>query len=152
MPLDCLSLPDSGPRSRDFGSVSTSSKAVDRPVHLSGVEEIIDLGNLVLAANRSFDCLRQLIHEMSDAEKMQHLTFHVKPAPSDVLHFHEVTKSGKRWKVSFQRKWMEDYEWLSYSNVLQGGICRYCILFPEHPQRGGSKGGNPGILVTGLGD
>ena len=148
MPLDCLSLPDSGPRSRDFGSVSTSSKAVDRPVHLSGVEEIIDLGNLVLAANRSFDCLRQLIHEMSDAEKMQHLTFHVKPAPSDVLHFHEVTKSGKRWKVSFQRKWMEDYEWLSYSNVLQGGICRYCILFPEHPQRGGSKGGNPGILVT----
>ena len=25
--------------------------------------------------------------------------------------------------------------------------CKYCILFPEQPQRGGCKGANPGTLV-----
>ena len=32
-------------------------------------------------------------------------------------------------------------------NELQGGLCRYCILFPERPDRGGKQGANPGVLV-----
>ena len=37
--------------------------------------------------------------------------------------------------------------WLSYSTILEGRICKHCILFPEHPKRGGSQGAIPGVLV-----
>ena len=72
---------------------------------------------------------------------------HCKPGPTQVLHSHPVTKKGKTWNVSFQCTWLEKFPWLSYSNILEGGICRYCILFPENPTRGGSQGANPGVLV-----
>ena len=84
-----------------------------------------DLGCLILSADGSFERLKQLAHDLSDADKMKYLTQHYRPASSDSLHCHDVKKkSGKSWKVSFQRKWMDDYEWLSYSNLAQGGICR----------------------------
>ena len=65
----------------------------------------------------------------------------------DVLQSHSVTKKGKTWSVKFQQKWLDQFPWLSYSSVLAGGICRYCILFPEQLRRGGSQGAKPGVLV-----
>ena len=103
-----------------------------------------DLGCLILSADGSFERLKQLAHDLSDADKIKYLTQHYRPASSDSLHCHDVRKkSGKSWKVSFQRKWMDDYEWLSYSNLAQGGICRYCVLFHQDPERGGLRGGRP---------
>ena len=60
-----------------------------------------------------------------------------------------MTKQGKTWNVSFQHRWLEQFLWLSYSAVLSGGTCRYCILFPEPPVRGSNLGiGNhSGIFV-----
>ena len=31
--------------------------------------------------------------------------------------------------------------------MLQGGLCRNCVLFPEQPTRGGRQTGKPGVLV-----
>ena len=40
--------------------------------------------------------------------------------------------------------------WLSYSSILAGGICRYCVLFPERPDRGETLGHScrSGVLVV----
>ena len=40
--------------------------------------------------------------------------------------------------------------WLSYSTILEGRICKHCILFPEQPKRGGSQGAIPGVLVLAV--
>ena len=51
-------------------------------------------------------------------------------------------------ECTFSERWLESFHWLSYSSVLEGGICRYCILFPEQPScRGGGLSGKPGVLV-----
>ena len=34
--------------------------------------------------------------------------------------------------------------------LLDGGICKHCILFPEQPKRGGSQGAIPGVLVLSV--
>lgn len=81
---------------------------------------------------------------------MQYLSCHTKPATGAALHSHPVTKGGKTWKVTFQRRWIEQFPWLSYSSILEGGICKHCILFPEQPKRGGSQGTIPGVLVLAV--
>ena len=40
--------------------------------------------------------------------------------------------------------------WLSYSTILEGRICKHCILFPEQPKRGGNQGAIPGVLVLSV--
>lgn len=104
----------------------------------------IDLGTVVKAAEGSWDVLRRLSHEITDEKRMQYLTFHWKPSESDILHSHQVTKGKKTWKVSFQSKWLKQFPWLCYSNLLEGGICSHCILFPHKV----TKGTTPGVLVT----
>ncbi len=107
----------------------------------------IDLGVLIHAAHGSIDRLRHLSQEMTDAQKIQFLTNHFRPSPNDVLHSHPVTKQGRCWNATFQLRWLEQFPWLSYNNKLEGGLCRYCVLFPQQPDRGGSQGANPGVLV-----
>ncbi len=93
--------------------------------------ELLDLGAIIIAAGGSFDSLRNQVQCMDDSKRFQLLTAHNSPGVSDVLHSHQVTKQGKTWKVSFQYNWLQSFPWLSYSTILQGGICRYCILFPQ---------------------
>ena len=107
----------------------------------------IDIGTLVLSAHGSLDHLKQLAKNIPDVQRMHYLAFHSKPASRDVLQSHSVTKKGKTWSVKFQQRWLDQFPWLSYSSVLAGGICRYCVLFPEQPPRGGSLGAKPGVLV-----
>ena len=90
-----------------------------------------DVGTLVHDAHGSFDHLKLLARDISDAQRMQYLAFHSKPSCKDTLQSHSVTKSGKTWNVKFQLKWLDQFPWLSYSSVLAGGICRYCVLFPQ---------------------
>ena len=51
-----------------------------------------------------------------------------------------MTKGNKTWQATFQVGWIEHFLWLSYSSLLSGGICRYCILFPEQPHQGSGLG------------
>ena len=104
----------------------------------------IDLGTVVKAAEGSWGVLKRLSQEITDEKRMQYLTFHWKPSESDILHSHQVTKGKKTWKVSFQSKWLKQFPWLCYSNLLEGGICSHCILFPHKV----TKGTTPGVLVT----
>ena len=85
---------------------------------------------------------------MKPVEKMQYLSNHYKPSRNDILHSHIVTKGGKTWSAHFQKRWLESFHWLSHSSVLEGGICRYCILFPEQLScRGGGLSGKLSVLV-----
>ena len=108
-----------------------------------------DLGLIIQEAKGTWDKLRSLVRELSDDKRKQYLSCHFKPAPSDTLHCHPVTNGGKTWKNSFQMQWLQQFAWLSYSPMLSGGICRYCILFPEHPSSGERLGCNDrsGVLV-----
>lgn len=128
-----------------LGSVRCSSS----PMPLVASGENIDLGALVQAAGGSWDKLRALVSELSADRKKQYLSFHSKPASAESLHSHPVTKLGRTWNVSFQLRWMEKYPWLSYSILLSGGICRYCILFPEQPGRGDGlgRGNRAGVFI-----
>lgn len=129
-------------------SQSTTGNLVSVPVICPSIGQI-DLGAIVHAAHNSLDQLRHISGEMEDAKKLQYLVSHFKPASTDTLHSHPVFKQGRCWNASFQQQWLEKFQWLSYSNELEGGLCRYCILFPERPNRGGSHGANPGVLVLG---
>ena len=139
-------------------SPSTSNKSPDSATSVEGsdvttivpynsIEGQIDLGVVVHAAQNSLDRLRHISEEMPDAQRMQYLSSHFRPSPADVLHSHTVTKQGRCWNAHFQLLWLDQFLWLSYSNELKGGICRYCILFPERPSRGGTPGGNRGNFV-----
>lgn len=129
---------------------SNTNSSSPPPLTLStSLEGQIDLGEIVLAANNSWESLKSLVTELSDEKKKQYLSFHSKPSSSDILHSHPVTKGGKTWNTSFQMRWLERFPWLSYSSTLAGGICRYCVLFPERPDRGETLGhsSRSGVLV-----
>ncbi len=101
---------------------------------------LIDLGFLVKASSGSLLHLRKLAEELPDSKKMQFLHSHWKPFPSFRLRSHQVIKNKKSWTVSFRHSWLEKFPWLVYSKLLDGGICKFCILFPEQPGRGGARG------------
>ena len=106
---------------------------------------LIDLGFLVKASSGSMLHSRKLDEELPDSKKMQFLQSHWKPFPSFRLRFYQVTKNKKSWTVSFQHSWLEKFPWLVYSKLLDGGICKFCILFPEQPGREGARGAKPGV-------
>ena len=57
----------------------------------------VDLGIVVQAAKGCWGTLRRLVSELSNAQRMQYLTCHTKPAAATgvALHSHPVTKGGK---------------------------------------------------------
>lgn len=46
--------------------------------------------------------------------------------PPETFKF-PVMVTGKK-KLSFQRHWTAKYSWLVYSNILQGALCKVCVL------------------------
>ena len=74
--------------------------------------------------------------ETARLQEKLYLSNHFKLFSSDNLHSHTVTKNGRTWYVSFQLRWLEQFLCFSYSSVLSGDICHFCILFPEQPSRG----------------
>ena len=114
------------------------------------LEGQIDLSCIIQKANGSWNKLLTLLGQLTDTEKKQHISNHVRPSATDNLHSHEVMKGGKTWILTFQLRWLDQFPWPSYSNLLCGGICRYCILFPEQPAREeglGSGHSRAGVLV-----
>ena len=51
--------------------------------------------------------------------------------PGDGYEFtHQVVQKGaKKWKLSFQRACLTEFQWLVYSRVRGGGYCNYCCFF-----------------------
>ena len=54
--------------------------------------------------------------------------------PGDGYEFtHQVVQKGaKKWKLSFQRACLTEFQWLVYSRVKGGGYCNYCCFFFGH--------------------
>lgn len=47
--------------------------------------------------------------------------------------------SGKR-NLKFQRKWLNEFNWLAYSQSCDGALCQYCVLFcPTEVGKGSSQ-------------
>ena len=40
-------------------------------------------------------------------------------------------KTEKTKTLSFQHSWMMQFPWLSFSKLLNGGICKFCVMFPQ---------------------
>ena len=98
----------------------------------TSLEARIDLGDIVQAANSSWENLKSLVTKLPDDKRKQYLSFHSKPSSSDTLHSHPVTKPGKTWNATFQMQCLEQFPWLSYSS-----ICRYCVFsFHKSPVKG----------------
>lgn len=67
-------------------TASMSSELTGAPDSLANrtLDGQIDLGSIVLAANGSWERLRALVMEMNDDRKSQYLSFHFKPATSEL--------------------------------------------------------------------
>ena len=75
---------------------------------------------------------------MTDHEKYHLLINHFKP--SSTYQF-PLLEYGKQ-KRSFQHRWLTRYNGLVYSELDQGGCCKFCVLFGE------SASSVAGILVS----
>ena len=65
---------------------------------------------------------------LTPGEKYTLLTEHYKP--SRMFKFPKVYHSG--CNRSFQYNWLDKYQWLIYSKILDGGFCKYCVLFAQN--------------------
>ena len=152
LPQELPSIPSSSVQEQEsqvqtVSSVSLPQELTPTPSSSIPLSIYIDLGVIVQSSNNSLEKLRHITAQMTETKRQKYLFCHYKPAPTDVLHSHSVNKQGKSWNVHFQHHWLQRFPWLSYSKLLEGGLCRYCILFPQQPARGGIEAGKPGVLV-----
>ena len=54
--------------------------------------------------------------------------------PSTQYKFPQVNKNQKMRSIC-QHSWLSTYPWLSYSDILQGVLCRCCILLQKNRQQ-----------------
>lgn len=81
--------------------------------------------------------------KLTDDEKYYLLTSHFNP-PSTYKFPSVIHGSQKR---SFQHSWLTNYNGLVYSEIDQGGYCKYCVLFGKCPS---SVPSFVGVLTTRL--
>ena len=85
------------------------------------------------------------LNSLSRQEKVRYLKKHFVPDEKFQLCTQKISKEGEKGHktLTFQHAWLENYKWLVYSPLLQGGLCKFCVLFPPT---------NPriicGVLVT----
>nr|XP_042901337.1 uncharacterized protein LOC122269951 [Parasteatoda tepidariorum] len=77
------------------------------------VSNILDLG---LYVNDVSDMNRTLVYNL------------IKKSNAPEANYIFPTSEGKR-KLRFQRKWLNEYKWLTYSEKLEAALCKYCVLF-----------------------
>ena len=76
------------------------------------------------------------IAALTDVQRYQFLQNPWRP-PVGFEFPYVVHKNQRRY---FNAQWLNRYSWLSFSNVLQGALCRVCVLFaPEFAGKGGHQ-------------
>lgn len=58
------------------------------------------------------------------------------PFPDDVAKLKtgcaQTTNTGEFKKtLSYQSSWMNQFSWLTFSKLLNGGLCKFCVMFPQ---------------------
>jgi hypothetical protein len=87
----------------------------------------------------------RLLETLSVSDKLDYLEKHFEPDGKYPLHSITffVKSRNRNTVLSFQQSWLKELPWLVYSPLLEGGLCKYCVLFPtKNPKVA------PGQLVT----
>ena len=123
---------DKGCRPPECGN----NEYVDKPSASVSCSPHVDLGEVIKNGNRD---------RLSFAEKLEYMERHFKPDEQYNFHKKTVFKKSKDRDVvlTFQHSWLKEYPWLIYSPLLEGGLCKYCVLFPPKNAKV-----VPGQLVT----
>ncbi|GBM60270.1 hypothetical protein AVEN_248542-1 [Araneus ventricosus] len=58
------------------------------------------------------------------------------------------SSSSSNHTISFQMKWLEEFEWLAYSEEKSGSFCKYCVIFAHSKNIGKGDLQVTGTLVT----
>ena len=65
---------------------------------------------------------------LSGNQKVEILLNHITPGDAYEFDHQAVQKEANEWKLSVQRAWLTDFEWVVHSPVKGGEYCRYCFL------------------------
>ncbi|KAK3091798.1 hypothetical protein FSP39_022710 [Pinctada imbricata] len=72
------------------------------------------------------------LNVMSSADKINYIKNQPLPEVIGKLNTGRTqTKSGHKKTLSFQASWMVQFPWLTFSKLLNGGLCKFCVLFPQ---------------------
>ena len=81
---------------------------------------------------------RKVLSTLRDVEKYQYLTKHYCLTEKSSLFQKRVQKGGGAKTLTYRLLWIRKNDWQVYSKELQGGLCKYCVLFEDddNQQRG----------------
>ena len=68
---------------------------------------------------------------LSDLDKYNYYTKHFIPKKQEGLFQRKVVKTKGRYILNYQLKWLHERKWHVYSEILQGGLCKACMLFGD---------------------
>ena len=80
---------------------------------------------------------RYRANSLSCQEKVRYPKKHFVPDEKFQLCTQKISKEGEKGHKTliFQHAWLENYKWLVYSPLVQGGLCIFCVLFPPTTPR-----------------
>ncbi|GBN11662.1 hypothetical protein AVEN_102861-1 [Araneus ventricosus] len=101
-------------------------------------KNIYDIGNY---------CQSNSVRSLTNEEKISLVENVWKPQP--VYKFPSTfSSSSSNHSRSFQMKWLEEFEWLAYSEEKSGSFCKYCVIFSHSKNVGKGDNQVTGALVT----
>ncbi|KAJ3649397.1 hypothetical protein Zmor_021144 [Zophobas morio] len=103
--------------STGVGVASASSLATTTSASISYMFQERDIGKLLSNQDSS--------NVLTDEEKYQWLKNAWQPTTDFKF---PLVREGKKNR-SFQMSWLKGHEWLSYSKIAGGGLCKVCIIF-----------------------
>lgn len=79
---------------------------------------------IIVSSDKLLDIGKYVNNNISDLSVKEQLLNNPWCPPKD----YKFPVSGKR-NLRFQRHWMDQYSWLTYSDLLNGVLCKYCVVF-----------------------
>ena len=129
------------PHNRDVISTRTEVSLPVMPDDLSSIDETHVQHNEVEVNNTSIGMhpaissgdFNRVVHlkyerDLTDSEKFYLLKHHFVPGISYQFPAQTFGKQSRR----FQRNWLTKYNGLVYSQLADGGYCKYCVLFAQY--------------------
>ena len=84
---------------------------------------VYDIGDIILGKVK--------LDSLSRHDIFCYLKQHIVPKQNEVITQVVVKGKDRRKKtLRFQLSWLETYKWLVYSQSANGGLCKFCVLFP----------------------
>ena len=113
-------------KSDDNEFIQTTEDEIDKDKTSIDDSGFSDLGKIVTGAIK--------LNTMSSAEKISYIQN--QPLPDDIAKLKtgraQTTNTGELKKtLSFQSSWMNQFPWLTFSKLLNGGLCKFCVMFPQ---------------------